>query len=198
MRVVSGVRPFVRSALDFIFLFTEVRHPCLPCPLEKQILYRETVPVYGMIAIFSVVAGWMAFSLYYQLNYGPFGSRPAPNNVYIAGVIFALLIGLNFSAIRIRLTDVDVRVSYGLFGKTLAWHDVASCEIDSGAALRYGGWGIRLGIIHGKKVWVCNTFGGTRVAFLTKGSKPSGSVVSTRNPDELMRISNELIGMQRG
>ena len=44
-----------------------------------------------------------------------------------------------------------MRVSYGLFGKTLVWKDIASCEIDNALALRYGGWGIRLGIVQGKK-----------------------------------------------
>ncbi len=166
--------------------------------MDKRILYRETIPAYGMVAIFLVIACSMGFSLYHQINYGPIGSKPAPDNLYAIGCIVALLIGANFSAIRIRLTDLDVHVSYGLFGKTLPWHDVASCEIDRGAAaLRYGGWGIRLGMIKGKPVWVYNTFGGTRVAFLTSGRKPRGMVVTTRNPEELMRVANELIGMQK-
>ncbi len=139
----------------------------------------------------------MAFSLYYQVHFGPLGSTPAPNGVYIAGVAVALLVGLNFSAIRIRLTDAGVRIAYGLFGKTLSWSKVKSCAIDSGSALRYGGWGIRLGSIHGNRVWVYNTIGGTRVAFLTESNRPTGMVVTTRNPDELMRIANQLIGMQR-
>jgi hypothetical protein len=165
--------------------------------VEKQVLYRETVPAYGIAAIFLAVAICMGFSLYYQINYGPIGSRPAPNSVYIIGAALALLFGLNFSAIRIRLTDVDAHVSYGLFGKTLAWKDVAKCERDDRSMVRYGGWGIRLGFIHGKPVTVYNTFFGSRVAFLTKGRKPRGLVVTTRNPEELMRVSNQLIGMQR-
>ena len=75
---------------------------------------------------------------------------------------------------------------------------LASCETDSGSAFRYGGWGIRRGRIRGKKVWVYNTFVGIRVAFLARGGNPSGMVVTTRNPEELMRVSNELIGMQKG
>jgi len=75
---------------------------------------------------------------------------------------------------------------------------VASCETDTQSVLRYGGWGIRLGMIRGKPVWVYNTFGGIRVAFLAKGDKPRGMVVTTRNPEELMRVENELIGMQTG
>ena len=166
--------------------------------MEKQILYRETVPAYFMAVLFWVIACWMGFNLYHQINYGPVGSRPAPNSFYAVGIIIAILIGLNFGAIRIRLTDVDVHVSYGVFGKTLAWKDIASCEIDTSSVIRYGGWGIRLGFIQGKPVTVYNTFRGTRVAFLNKGSKPRGLVVTTRNPEELMRVANELIGMQRG
>ncbi len=165
--------------------------------MEKQILCRETVPAYAMIVIFLIIAIGMAFSFFYQINYGPIGAKPAPNTFYVVGAVLALLIGLNFSAIRIRLTDVDVRVSYGLFSKTLAWKDVASCEIDTGSALRYGGWGIRLGRIRGENVWVYNTFGGIRVAFLTKGPKPLGMVVSTRNPKELLRMANQQIAMQK-
>ena len=166
--------------------------------MEKQILYRETVPVYFIAVLFLVIACWMGFNLYHQINYGPVGSRPAPNSFYVAGIILAFLTGLNFSAIRIRLTDVDVHVSYGVFGKTLAWKDVSACEIDTSSVVRYSGWGIRLGIIHGKPVTVCNTFGGTRVAFFTRGDKPRGMVVTSRNSEELMRVSNELISMNRG
>jgi len=165
--------------------------------MEKQILYRETVPAYFMAVIFLAIACWMGFSLYYQSNYGLIGSRPAPNNFYVIGIVFALLIGLNFSAIRIRLTDVDVHVSYGLFGKTIAWKDIATCEKDASSVARYGGWGIRLGFVHGKPVTVYNTFGGTRVAFLTRSGKPRGLVVTTLNPEELMRAANQLIRMQK-
>jgi len=114
------------------------------------------------------------------------------------GIILALLIGINFSAIRIQLTADDVHVSYGVFGKTLAWKDVATCEVDTRLGARYDRWGIRFGIIHDKPVTVYNTFGGTRVAFLAKGNKPRGMAVTSRNPEKLMRIANELIGMQMG
>ncbi len=54
--------------------------------MEKQIIYRETVPAYFMAMIFLAIACWMGFSLYYQINYGPIGSRPAPNNFYVMGL----------------------------------------------------------------------------------------------------------------
>jgi hypothetical protein len=165
--------------------------------MEKHIVYRETVPAYAIAAIFLIIAFLMAFSLYHQRSSGPIGLKSAPDNINIAGAVFALLVGLNFSAIRIQLTDVDMRISYGLFSKRLFWHEVASCEIDRGSALRYGGWGIRLGSIGGKKVWVYNTFGGTRVAFLTRSSEPSGMVVTTCNPEELMRVSNQQIQIHK-
>jgi hypothetical protein len=165
--------------------------------MGKQIFYRETVPDYFMAVIFLAMACWMGFTLYHQINYGPVGTKPAPNSFYVIGIILALLIGLNFSAIRIRLTAEDVHVSYGAFGKTLVWTDVATCEIDTRLGARYDRWGIRFGIIHDKPVTVYNTFGGTRVAFLAKGNKPRGMAVTTRNPEELKRIANELIGMHR-
>ena len=150
-----------------------------------------------MVAIFLIVVLGMGVALYYQLHYGPVGTSPASNGSLFVIMALSILIGINFSAIRIHLTDIDVRVSYGLFGKTLAWRDVASCEIDTSSVLRYGGWGIRLGMIQGKAVWVYNTFGGKRVAFLTKANKPKGMVVTTQNSEELIRISNQLIGMKK-
>ena len=166
--------------------------------MEKQILYRETVPDYFTAVIFLAIACWMGFTLYHQINYGPVGAKPAPNSFYAIGIILALLIGISFSAIRIRLTADDVHVSYGVFCKTLAWTDVATCEVDTRLGARYDRWGIRFGIIHNKPVIVYNTFGGTRVAFLAKGNKPRGIAVTTRNPEELMRVSNELISTHRG
>jgi len=166
--------------------------------MGKQIFYRETVPAYFLSVIFLAIACWMGVTLYQQINYGPVGAKPAPSSFYVVGMILALLIGLNFSAIRIRLTHDDVHVSYGVFGKTLAWTDVATCEIDSRLGARYDRWAIRFGVINGHPVIVYNTFGGTRVAFLAKGSKPRGMVVATRNPHELIRVANELISMNRG
>lgn len=118
--------------------------------MGKQIIYQEFVPAHFMVAIFSIIARCMGFNLYYQINYGPIGSRPAPNIFYAIGAPLAVLFGLNFSAIRIRLTAVDVHVSFDLFGKTLAWKDAATCEIGTSSVVRYGGWGVRFGIIHGK------------------------------------------------
>jgi hypothetical protein len=163
--------------------------------MEKRILYSERVPTFAIMAILFAVALLQAFILYYQIQFGPFGSRPAPNYVLALTILFFLLIGINFSAIRIQLTDVDVRVSYGVFHKTLRWEEIASCEADDQSALRYGGWGVRFGMIRGKKVLVFNTFGGRRAAFITKLEKSRGLVSSTRNRDELMRIAKQMIAM---
>jgi hypothetical protein len=163
--------------------------------MEKRIIYSETVPTFAIMAIVLAIALLPAFMLYYQIHYGAFGSKPAPNFVLACMASLFLLIGINFSAIRIQLTNVDVRVSYGVFGKTLHWKDIASCEADDQSALRYGGWGIRFGMIRGKRVLVFNTFGGERAAFLTKLEKSRGLVASTRNRGELMRISQEQIAI---
>jgi hypothetical protein len=164
--------------------------------MEKRIIYSETVPTFAIMAIVLAVALLLAFMLYYQISDGPFGSRPAPNSVLAGMASLFLLIGINFSAIRIQLTDVDVRVSYGVFRKTLPWKEIASCEADDQSALRYGGWGVRFGMIRRKKVLVFNTFGSKRAAFLTELEKSRGLVVSTRNRDELMRIAKQQIAMK--
>lgn len=161
--------------------------------MEKRVLYSETVPAYALTVILLSITLLMACMLFYQIYHGPIGARPAPNSFLACLAIFFLLVGMNFHAIRIRLTDVEVRVSYGIFRRTLAWKDIASCEADDQSALRYGGWGIRFGILRGKKVMVFNTFGGKRVAFFAKSAKSRGLAASTRNRDELMRIANQQI-----
>jgi hypothetical protein len=163
--------------------------------MEKRILYSETIPTYAIMTMLYAVALLLVYMLYYQISYGPFGSKPAPNFTLACMALLFLLIGINCNAIRIHLTEVDVRVSYGVFHKTLLWKDISSCEADDQSALRYGGWGVRFGMIRGKKVLVFNTFGGKRAAFLTKLEKSRGLAVSTRNRDELMRISKRLIAM---
>jgi hypothetical protein len=163
--------------------------------MEKRILYSETVPTCAIMAILLAIALLQAFMLYYQINYGPFGSKPAPNSILAGMASLFLLIGINCNAIRIHLTDVDVRVSYGVFHKSLLWKDIASCEADDRSALRYGGWGVRFGMVCGNKVLVFNTFGGKRAAFLTKLEKSRGLVASTRNRDELMRIAKQQIAI---
>jgi hypothetical protein len=164
--------------------------------MEKRILYSETVPCYAMMAIFFMITLVQALMLFYQINYGPLGSKPAPNSILASLALLFLLIGINFSAIRIRLTDVDVRVSYGVFRKTLPWKEIGACEADDQSAMRYGGWGVRFGMVRGGKVLVFNTFGGKRVAFLPKAKTSRGLVASTRNRDELMRVAKQQIDMQ--
>jgi hypothetical protein len=161
--------------------------------MGKQILYRETMPAHAMAILLIAVAFSTGFAFYYQVTYGPIGSRPAPNIIYAGLTIFFLLIGINFSAIRIYLTNADAHVSFGLFGKTLAWKDIASCEADSTNVLRYGGWGVRLGVFQRKKVWGYNTFGGKRVALIPKDIKLFGILFSTRNSEEVLRIAKKQI-----
>ena len=153
--------------------------------------FKERVPSVGITVILGLVTAGIGVFFLYSLIYGPVGSKPAP--AWLLGVIFGLfvLVTVNFMAIRIRIDDLGVRVSYGLFAATLRWSDIVSCEEESDAF--YLGWGIRLGRLRGRWVWVYNVIGGRRVALLTKEGGPKGLVFSCRRVEEVMALVSDRI-----
>lgn len=50
------------------------------------------------------------------------------------------------SSIRVAVTDTHVHVQYGVFGPTIALDDVVAAEVEDYKPLRYGGWGICVGL----------------------------------------------------
>ena len=87
--------------------------------MQDNVIYKENRASTGIFIILLMFTMIMIFFLGYQLMYGPIGSKPAPDWILALFVVFFLLTTLNFSHLRIKLTDDFIRVNYGLIGTKL-------------------------------------------------------------------------------
>ena len=159
--------------------------------MTEHILYREDKLSIGITVILGIIAVLMTIYLVAQMLYGPIGSKPAPT--WSLGLLagFFILCTINFFKIRITLTDDRVKVYYGVFGSSRKWTELRGCELDTKNG--FYGYGIRFGKYKAEWSWIYNVIGGARVVFLAKPDKPGTLIVSTRNPDEILRIAKEMI-----
>lgn len=119
----------------------------------------------GILGLFTV--GFL-FALVYQILVEPIGTDPAPN--WFLLLMFLLFVGLtiNFSRLIIRMTPQSISVSYGIFKHAIAWENIEDCYLDEASAIRYGGWGIRMGRVKGRWRLIYNTIGDPRVVISLK------------------------------
>ena len=155
--------------------------------MEENILYEENRLSIGMIIIVGSITLILTYFLIHQLLFGPTGTKSVPTYILIFLVVLFALSTINFSRIRIRLTDSGMSVYYGILGSERKWSDFTTCEKD-GKNYFYG-WGIRFGRYKKQWVWIYNVVGGPRVAFITSKSNPKGLIVSTLKPEEIVRIA---------
>ena len=158
--------------------------PCQP-------LYREERNSLGITLILGLVTVLMVAFLAAQLIYGPLGTKPAPTWFLAALTALFALLTVNFRHITLTLTEEKVEVRYGIFSATRRWNETVACEMDE--KHHFYGWGIRLGRYKSHWVWVYNVMGGPRVVFHTGKNKLKGLVISTTNPEEVVRISSTRI-----
>ena len=155
--------------------------------MAPDILYSERRFSLGIFLIFAVITGLMGVFLVAQLLLGPLGSQPAPTWVLALLTGLVALPGANFAFLTLKLTTEGVTVGYGLIRSFRRWEDLTGCEPDTLDA--FYGWGVRFGKYRNDWVWIYNTIGGARVAFLTGKSKPRGLVVTCADPEKVVGIA---------
>ena len=160
--------------------------------MDNNILYKESVFSKGITIILGIFSVLISVLFIVQLSSGPVGSKPAPNLILGIMTGFFILTTINFSFLRITMTDKYIRIAYGIIGSKRLWENLQVCELDSENKF-FGGWGIRFGRYKNDWIWVYNIIGGSRVAFLRKPGKSKSLMVSTKNPEEMVRIANEQI-----
>jgi len=163
--------------------------------MERKVLYSETISSLA-VNIFALFAAFLwVIAAVHQVNRGPIGPKPGPPAiVFVILAIVTCVAGTVSNRMRIQLTDIDISISWFWFRKTLAWKDISACEIDTMPAfIRGWGWGAQLSTYGGRMLWACTTFSGKRVAFITKDNMPRGMIVSTQNPEKLVRLAKERI-----
>ncbi len=155
--------------------------------MTSEILYLEKRFSFGIFMIFAVITLLMSGFLVAQMVLGPLGSKPAPTWLLAVLTGIFVLPAANFAFLTLKLTTAGVTVGYGVFKSFRRWEELAGCEID--AAEAFYGWGIRFGKYRDAWVWVYNTIGGRRVAFITGKTTPRGLIVSTEDPERVVEIA---------
>ncbi len=162
--------------------------------MKTDNIYEEKIFSKWITVILAVAAVGLLFSLIYQILVGPIGGRSAPNWDYLVGFLLLLGIAINFSTLSIKMTSQVITVGYGIFKNTILWEDIDDCYLDEASAIRYGGWGIRMGMVGGKWRSVYNIIGEPRIVLsLKKGRFFKEFVFSTKNLDKAMEIIKQKI-----
>lgn len=89
---------------------------------------------------------------------------------------------INFFYLRLRITERELTVSYGIFRLRIPVNEIKSCEPATFSWKTYLGWGIRLGL-DGTFAWTSRGRRGIRVR-----TKHRQYVISTENADKICKV----------
>jgi hypothetical protein len=106
--------------------------------------------------------------------------------VALATVPILLLVWILFMFLRVTVTPDALHVQLGLFGPQVAIDEITSATVAKYDALKYGGWGIRMGL-DGSIAYSLPGHGGKGVAVtFTKNGKERKMFVTCPNPEEIV------------
>jgi hypothetical protein len=161
--------------------------------MKQKVLYEERLTARWMIGTFSLLALVFLFLLFFQLVRGPVGQNPAPTWFFL--LLFAVfsMIGYNFKRLVIRLTEKDIRVSYGVLSRTMPYGSVAKCYSSRTHTVRYGGWGIRIWRVKGEWKLGYSVVGAPLVVIELKKGMYKEFLFSSRNSVRVIEIINRQI-----
>ena len=98
-------------------------------------------------------------------------------------LLFILLLFLNFRGIKIRISEEELAVDYGLINKkSINLANIASCNVSNASFGRYGGVGVRYGF-DGSKAYT--TSFGRAVEIVDKNGE--SFVFSSNNPEKICK-----------
>jgi hypothetical protein len=106
--------------------------------------------------------------------------------IAMATVPLLLLVWILFMFLRVTVTPDALHVQLGLFGPKIAMDEITSATVAKYDALKYGGWGIRMGL-DGSIAYSLPGHGGKGVAVtFTKNGKERKMFVTCPNPEEVV------------
>ncbi len=160
--------------------------------MGEEYLYRERIIAKWLLSIFVALTSLMLFFLLYQIFIGPLGDDPASSWFYLLMFLIFFALGVNFYGISIKITHQYISVSYGLIKKVYQFDNIEAIRVDNTPAIKYGGAGIRIAKVKGKRTLVFNVIGGPRVVLALNEGRFQEFVFSTRNPDRVIEtIKNQ-------
>ncbi|HEY2369799.1 MAG TPA: hypothetical protein VGH87_25545 [Polyangiaceae bacterium] len=117
--------------------------------------------------------------------------------VALATVPLLLLVWILFMFLRVTVTPDALHVQLGLFGPKVATNEITSATVAKYDALKYGGWGIRMGL-DGSIAYSLPGHGGKGVAVtFTKNGKERKMFITCPNPEEIVAALDKARGAVR-
>ena len=115
-----------------------------------------------------------------------FSSGASGTWVALATVPLLLLVWILFMFLRVTVTNDALHVQLGLFGPKVPVEQITSATVAKYDAMKYGGWGIRLGL-DGSVAYSVPGHGGKGVAItFSKDGKERKMFVTCPNPEEIV------------
>lgn len=135
----------------------------------------------GLTVLFSALAVW-------RVSARGFGILGA---VLLLLAVLFLFYALNYRTLVIRLTRESLKLTFGIFSKTVNLENIAHCALDDPPAfMRYGGAGIHYMSVRGRYRVSFNFLEHPRVVVALKRKEGLVKDVSftTRHPDEVLQL----------
>jgi hypothetical protein len=165
--------------------------------MQPGAIYEEKILAKWLTAIFGSIAALMLFLLVRQVLVRPLVSRPALKWFFLVIFLLSVVLAFIFSRLTIRMTPASISVGYGPLGQTINWDNVADCFLDETSEVRYGGAGIRMTRIRGSWTIVYDVIESPRVVISLKEGRFKEVVFSTRHPQDVMKIINQLAHIEK-
>jgi hypothetical protein len=154
-------------------------------------IYREKV-FSGLLTILPGAMGvaLLGASIFTRLS-GTFDDASIP--WYFLGVgLFLLVTAINFSYLNISISSTGISTRFGIISHNVPLNNIGGCSRDTTSNFSYGGFGIRLAWVDGKRRLVYNVFSAPRIVIRQRNESNHEFVFSTRNPEGVMKALKEL------
>jgi hypothetical protein len=156
-------------------------------------IYKKTQTGWMIIFSFIPVFLFLSWIVYRQDVLGkPFGHHPASTSVYLALIVFLLLLLALFSNLTVTgfSTYLQIKYGMGIFRKKFEYKDIQSCSIQKNHW--FYGWGVRK--IPGG--WLYNVSGSISVQLDMKNGRMYR--IGTDEPEKLLEFLRSRISFFGG
>ncbi|UCF08274.1 MAG: hypothetical protein JSW28_00860 [Thermoplasmata archaeon] len=165
--------------------------------MEHDVIYHERFTAKGFIAILSPITVFMLVIMMYHLLVESAEPFLFWTLFYITIFIAFLLLTINFATLTITMTSESITVGFGILKRKIPIVNIADCNRDDVSSVKYGGFGIRVAKIKGKKRLVYNTIGTPRVLLSLKEGRFPEFVFSTKSPEEVINVIRAQLSLTR-
>ena len=152
--------------------------------MEKSILYQEkqrTYLIFYVLLIVILAIELLAIIVQLVVARDIMNAVPSLALSIILFMAFSFVL-INFFYLRLRITEEDFEVSYGVFRLRIPTEQILACQPANFSWRTYLGWGMRPGL-DGTFAWTSRGRKGVRIE--TKGRN---YVISTANADKICEI----------